>query len=181
MTQVAQAGLVNRTQQNTFRGWIYSIKAACITNDQNNYCSLMPLTSNTTCEDLSQWGCCAGTILPSMQYCQWTNFTDSNMNALFQCDTKTPCEPLTPAQSYCQVLASNITSNGTSSGTGSSSGSSGTSSGSKSSGTSSGSKSSGMTGSTGGSTGVGTGNGAGTISVSWAATLILALIAHVVS
>jgi hypothetical protein len=179
------AGLANRTIQNTFRGMVYSLNAACIKNTQGDYCALMQLNTNATCDSLSaQWGCCVGTMLPSLEYCQWQKFTDPNLAGLFQCNISQACQPLPLAQQFCQV-----TSNGTASNSSSSSGISSSSGSTGSTGMSStGMSSSGSFSSHTGSSGVGgTGNNgtdgsaAGRLTISWTVTLALALVAHVVS
>jgi hypothetical protein len=182
--------LANRTIENAFRGMIYQLKAGCSKNSAGNYCAMMDLT-NATCATLSQYGCCPATILPSIQYCEWTNFTNPNMSQLFNCNfTQPPCQALPAARQYCQIVpAVNITPNGSSIGSGSSS-MSGSMSGSSissiiSSMTSSSSGvfiSSSTTGGIGGGpTGTQGGNGAGRQTISWTIVITLVLAAHIVS
>jgi hypothetical protein len=106
------SALMNRTLQNTFRAQLYSLKAACSTNANNLYCGLMEL-SNQTCASLkSQWGCCASTYLPSIQYCEWTRFSNSTLNNLITNCTwdVPPCGGMDWAWQFCGF---NVTNNGT--------------------------------------------------------------------
>jgi len=189
----------NRTIENTIRGWLYSFQAGCSKNINGLYCSLMDL-SNQTCDSLiSQWGCCANTILPSMQYCQWTNFTNSNMASLFNCNFTgiTPCGNLTDAQQFCQP-ATNTSSNSSSSSSSSSSSGSSSSSMSSSSMSSMSSSSmsssspniiiSGSSGLTASPSGVGnsgnsgnSGSGAAGLTASWMTVALVIAAAHFIS
>lgn len=201
------SALVNRTIQNTFRGHLYAIRAACAVTPDNRYCGLIDL-HNQTCESLNaQWGCCANTMLPSMKYCQWQNYTNSNFSNLLNCNfTVAPCGGLPLASQFCSFNVTNTTSNSSSSSSSSSSGimSNTSSSSSSSSGISSSSSSSGIiitngsssssSGSMGSSwlgssslithgNGTGAGNSASGKAISWTMTiaLILAVGAHIVS
>jgi hypothetical protein len=175
--------LANRTIENAFRGMIYQLKAGCSKNSAGTYCAMVDLT-NATCDTLSQFGCCPATMLPSIQYCGWTNFTNANMSQLLNCNfTQAPCQSLPAAQQYCQFAAPNTTINNGS--TISSSMSSSMSGSSISSMTGSSSVvfiSSSVTGIIGGPGNNNTGgNGAGRQTMSWTIIIALVLASHIVS
>jgi hypothetical protein len=124
------AVVANRTIQNTFRAQLYKLQAGCSKSENNVYCGLIDL-SNQTCASLkSQWGCCASTLLPSIKYCEWLNFTNSTINNLLTNCTWdiAPCGGLDWAWQFCGFNVSGGSSSSSSSsgisGTNSSSGSS---------------------------------------------------------
>jgi len=106
------SALVNRTLQNTFRAQLYKLKAGCSKSENNVYCGLMDL-KNQTCDSLkSQWGCCASTYLPSIQYCEWISYPNATFNNLLtNCSWDiSPCGGLDWAWNFC---AFNMTQNST--------------------------------------------------------------------
>lgn len=190
--------LLFRTPQNTFRGVVYTLQAACSQNGNGVYCSqlLSDLNSSTTCDSLSEWGCCASTILPAIPFCGWMNWTDDNLVGLLNCtanqngtgnttiNLNQTCNQLPPAAEFCRIV--NITgNNGTENNASSSSSSSSSSSGL----TGIISPSSSLTGIiSSSSTGIGqTGNNgtdqgaAGKLSLSWTITLGLVFVAQFIS
>jgi hypothetical protein len=86
--------------------------------------------NNQTCDSLkSQWGCCAGTLLPSIQYCQWTTFANNSYSNLFNCSWDVqPCGGLDWAWNFCGYNVTNSTNNNNGSSSSSSSGMIGTNS-----------------------------------------------------
>jgi hypothetical protein len=138
------ANNTNRTMETSFKGMIYALQAGCSKGGNNQsqsgnqsqgvqYCGLINNNlGNHTCESLqAEYGCCAATILPSARFCEWTNYTNTNMSNLLNCTwTVQPCNGLGWAWDFCGI--NNGTKNNGTNNNSSSSSSSGSFSGSSS-------------------------------------------------
>jgi hypothetical protein len=106
------SALGNRTIETTFKGMIMSLRAGCAKDSKEangTYCAMKELSDNQTCESLnSEWGCCATTMLYTMKFCEWRNFTNTNYSRLLDCNfTQPPCGGLPWPQQYCIVNTTN--------------------------------------------------------------------------
>jgi len=86
-----------------FESVVYGYKLLC-TKSGSNYCGVYydnsgDLIKTLTCNDVASWGCCAGSILNTLEFCLYETV---NNPTLYTCpNSASTCSGLPNAKSYC--------------------------------------------------------------------------------